>query len=882
MISVTNHRRSGIYAAITGIFALLVISLFVFIPRTHATLVQGDPGAGTGGSAGAGYHTSKKFGWKAFSVNGGGPDGGFKTGDWNGAGGVQARCRAAGADKVLIHVVRNSNGNEKSFTFTNTNEDYGFNNTTNRASGGSGRDWWVDRPGAGGDPYIFDSNGNESGARYGRNGYGQGGSEDVVAGIRAKYQAEGGSLSSWGFSVGWFCWHDNPPWNISVTTTADKTVAEPGERITWTHTLKNEGANKTNKAITWRYKSQGAFSTTGANWTWGSGQPSGTTSPAETSTYDVGTNDVGKTFCRSASAEPSTHVSNATIESSSICVLIAKKPKVQIWGGDLVVGRPFSGTAAVSGTTTSITNKIPPAAVIPGYDTSMITGLWQTGVDNNGNKLAPGSSDPHWQLTNVYKANANGSTLTPATNDAHWTSTNNQDTCQPGPYPRAATVVNTALVTVGGNDAWKTSMPSAAWVGGNVAANNIGNSGTCVYPAMSQTIDQATFAKASIWVFRLTSGFNIDSCVDPATVRLNMNLSADDEVQVLVNGQTVAEPGNFRHYNNWPSTPVTYITNTSSAFKNGSNSLEIRLKSAWQYTGMILNSITVAQAQCKPVTDGNVFGSWVEYGIFATGTVNGTGSGSAFGGTGGKSAQKCTYSPLSFVNAGAAPTGIALPTTACTNSTTVGQYSTAKNLPNIGANFPVNDDTEVYANALNSQGVYRSDDTDTTKVASPITISAKTLQKGQWVVINAPNADVRITGNIDYTNAQLQSISDIPQMVIIARSISITDNVTNVDAWLIAKGSAGGTGVIDTCWAASRPTFNAPLTVSNCDQKLQVNGPVMAKALWLRRTAGAGASGIAPAEVFNFRPDAYLWLHARASTSGHIQIVDIKELPPRF
>lgn len=876
-----HRQRWGIYVLAVGALLLVVFSLFVFVPKSHAVLVQGNPGSGTGGSAGGGYHTSRSFGWKAFSVDGGGPSGGFKTGSWGGAGGVQQLCRNAGADKVLIHVVRNSGGAEKSFTFTNTNEDYGFNNTTNRSTGGSGRNWWVDRPGAGGDPYVFDSNGNPSGARYGRNGYGQGGSEDVVINIRAKYQAEGGSLSSWGFSVGWFCWHDNPPWAIAVTTTADKVVAEPGERITWTHTLRNNGANTTNRAINWRFKSQGAISNTGSDWSWASGRPAGT-STAQTSTYDVGTNDVGRTFCRSTSAEPSTNVSNATIESNSFCVLIAKKPKLQILGGDLMVGRSFSGSGAVSGTTTSITNKIPPASVTPPYNASMITGLWQTGVNDSGTKLAPGSSDPHWQLANVYRANANGSTLTPTTNDAHWTSSNNQDTCQPGPYPRAATVVNPALVNVGSNDAWKTTMPNSAWIGSNVSANNIGNSGACVYPGMSQTIDQATFAKASIWVFRLTNGFDIDACVDPATVRLNLNLSADDEVQVLVNGQTVAEPGNFRHYNTWPSTPVSYTTNTSSAFRNGSNSLEIRLKSAWQYTGVILNSISVAQAQCRPVTAGNVFGSWVEYGIFATGTINGTGSGSAFGGTGGMSDQKCTYSSLSFVNAGAAPAGTGLPTTACTNSTVIGGYSSAKNIPNVAANFP-NTDAPVYANDPNSQGIYTSNDYGNPTISDPIVISAKTLQRGQWVVINAPNADVTITGNINYTNTELQSISQIPQMIIIAKNIYIAESVTNIDAWLIAKGtSSPGTGLIDTCSSAALPLFSSPQTINTCQDRLTVNGPVMAKTLWLRRTAGAGANGTDPAEVFNLRPDAYLWLYARASTSGRVQIVDIKELPPRF
>ena len=58
----------------------------------------------------------------------------------------------------------------------------------------------------------------------------------------------------------------------------------------------------------------------------------------------------------------------------------------------------------------------------------------------------------------------------------------------------------------------------------------------------------------------------------------------------------------------------------------------------------------------------------------------------------------------------------------------------------------------------------------------------------------------------------------------------------------------------------------------------------MAKQLWLRRTAGSGtdlASGD-PAEVFNLRPDAYLWAATRATGSGRVQTMYTTELPPRL
>ncbi len=274
-----------------------------------------------------------------------------------------------------------------------------------------------------------------------------------------------------------------------------------------------------------------------------------------------------------------------------------------------------------------------------------------------------------------------------------------------------------------------------------------------------------------------------------------------------------------------------------------------------------------------------MYGSWVEYGIFSVGIVRGTGSGSAFAGPKGLSnTALCDYSKLTFVN-----TTTSNPRKNCSDSTTVGGYSTGRTIPNIAANFPIvtsgtNQTPTFDNNAARPQGLYTS--------ANNLTIGSattpKVIAKGQWAVINAPNADVTIAGDILYDGGDLQSIGDIPQLVIIAKNIFINPNVKQVDAWLIAKGTAVGEGVLDTC--RINPSYAYRLTNAECVEKLTVNGPVMAQHLWLRRTAGSGvddASGD-PAEVFNIRPDSYLWAFARASTTGRIESVYSNELPPRF
>ena len=74
------------------------------------------------------------------------------------------------------------------------------------------------------------------------------------------------------------------------------------------------------------------------------------------------------------------------------------------------------------------------------------------------------------------------------------------------------------------------------------------------------------------------------------------------------------------------------------------------------------------------------------------------------------------------------------------------------------------------------------------------------------------------------------------------------------------------------------------MTVNTCATKLTVNGPVMTNNLYLWRSAGAGTGtdSANPAEVFNLRPDAYLWGLNEASKTSQLKTTYERELPPRF
>src|SRR5680860_589372 len=264
------------------------------------------------------------------------------------------------------------------------------------------------------------------------------------------------------------------------------------------------------------------------------------------------------------------------------------------------------------------------------------------------------------------------------------------------------------------------------------------------------------------------------------------------------------------------------------------------------------------------------FGSWVEYGIFATGSITGTASGSAFAGPGLPDSTVCKYSTLSFANADSS---------ACGTNTNKGYYTTSGLIANVVASFPGAGETilvdTITTNDLFAGGTYVGTRTGN------LTLNTSEIAPGKSIILKV-SGTVTIAGNQTYSNGPYTDISQLPQLIIIANKIIINSNVTRVDAWLIADGADG---ILETCNTGSS-TFelngDQRLTINKCKEQLTVNGPAMAKQLWLRRTYGSGVgpdlgtgavySGT-PAEIFNLRADAYLWSAARASISGHIQTV---------
>ena len=139
-----------------------------------------------------------------------------------------------------------------------------------------------------------------------------------------------------------------------------------------------------------------------------------------------------------------------------------------------------------------------------------------------------------------------------------------------------------------------------------------------------------------------------------------------------------------------------------------------------------------------------------------------------------------------------------------------------------------------------------------------------------------------MASNIAYSNVITKDADEssrallgaLPQVVIIAQNIIVNEAVAQIDAWLVA------TDTIHTCSISNVAELGGDV----CTTRLTVNGPVITDRLLLYRTAGAGTGAAAgdPAEVFNLRPDAYLWATALQNETARVKTVEFKELPPRY
>ncbi|MBQ3409909.1 hypothetical protein IJG66_00930 [Candidatus Saccharibacteria bacterium] len=339
-----------------------------------------------------------------------------------------------------------------------------------------------------------------------------------------------------------------------------------------------------------------------------------------------------------------------------------------------------------------------------------------------------------------------------------------------------------------------------------------------------------------------------------------------------------------------------------------------------------------------------LFGSWSEYTAIARGTITNFASGATLGykkynlsaNTGGYPGDVNNYShckDLSIMSLAHDNCGTTVGNSGITASSAIllnrieARYNSNKSFNRRGSVTSINqyqrmnnDNTSFNYVSLNGGGSmgsltftpssnYQANNTYVTYVAGDLTINGNICYGNS----GSCNNTVKTLGAQDTGNASYTGSAQLPQsLIIVDGNIKISENVTRIDSWLIARN-----GNINTCNGykvgqiieenehgdAEYITGSGYLNSQVCKETLIINGPVFAKSLDLVRTAGAWSGGgqdysgnvknrdytdptsngsVAPAEIFNLRADSYLWAYDQAQRYSEAVVTYTRELAPRY
>ena len=335
-----------------------------------------------------------------------------------------------------------------------------------------------------------------------------------------------------------------------------------------------------------------------------------------------------------------------------------------------------------------------------------------------------------------------------------------------------------------------------------------------------------------------------------------------------------------------------------------------------------------------PSAETRSFGSWDEFGVLAAGKVLGFGSGAAMGYEEGYNfnlprggIMNAYYTFIGPTGPNSVVSGInnISPLTIANSKNTPGESGISRIgsavLARLKARFrdtiirnSSNTITSLTSNETSAKNylglsqLYHQGDTSISAMNSTanfyqfdrggnlIARSNTTGQKLMNTLAMYVDGTLTIDRNINIAHETYNAVDDFPQVLIFAKKINITSNVTNIDAWLILDEDYVD-NQIDTCSDNHYPN------ALSCNETLTITGPVFARKLILNRTAGSHTGGgragthplqtgpigtyyaegsIHPAEVFTLRADAYFWAYRQSLSGGQAYMVYSREIAPRY
>ena len=608
------------------------------------------------------------------------------------------------------------------------------------------------------------------------------------------------------------------------------------------------------------------------------------------------------------------------------CIRSSKRPKVQVWGGDIKTDKDV------------ITSKTANTVNVPDQDLRFIEvdkasaramGLYGTGLDRHGNKLggevsfSPGEygykggnvDDKHWSIVcaeDQYGGNGNQKAYDKSGNVADLPSCHGDATNLKDNY-RAMTVVTTQWRNPGWGDqlsdgfatcnpasssysqligdasfaynsaycnggVWRTSH-SAKWISINSFGQHThfrSRQDPAALNCMSPSLSVLEKIRCSnTYVFRL-KGVNLGELKNAKKLEFVFSGAVDNFVKVKINGHEMKVLGNVNgmrpegvQYDGWGlpgfsgNSGFTAEMQPGTVLYGDNNVIDIYIKSDPSHIGLLIEDISLRYKMDQ--TNQNVYGSWGEYGIIANGkadSASGAGLSSSFNGRSGVTPRD--YNKLTFAN---------IPKFG--NFSSTGSVPDNFTLPSVrGARGNISGNVDV--NNLAS-GEYN---------AGNVTLTGSKLSVGKSIVIKSSGV-VRISGDLLYTDTN--DVRQLPQLIIYAKNIIIEPSVGEVNAWLITQKD----GYVSTCGVViNTGSWLSGVSDASCGKQLKINGPIKTGHLFLRRTYGGKHASSAkndpnmhpgtPAEIINLRADTYIWAYNNYRNTGAISTMNVRELPPRY
>lgn len=257
-------------------------------------------------------------------------------------------------------------------------------------------------------------------------------------------------------------------------------------------------------------------------------------------------------------------------------------------------------------------------------------------------------------------------------------------------------------------------------------------------------------------------------------------------------------------------------------------------------------------------------GASSQYGAFALGNIDGSATQGGFYSVGAQ-AGSLGVDYLNFANTGNAPWGGQFEGAGGNQGHCIPDYFTSKQT-NINNSALAGGNSLADVNGLGSGNYYK----DT--ASGTLTISGGTLDPGKNIAIFV-KGDVYISGNIAYAN---HTPTSVPKFALVVQgNIYLAPGVSQITGWYIAQPASSGTpstndGVVWTCYDINTPSnaSSGPWLESNCNNKLTLNGAVVAKYVNFRRVNGDIASASTTedtlsnalgsnniSEIINYTPD---------------------------